>query len=414
MATIRERVNGGRTTFTVQFRHEGKQRGPTYGTRAKAEQLLAMIEASGTQRAVDEIERQNVERKKAALSPTVTQMLERHVKTITGVTDGTRSTYEMITRQIAATPLGKLPIDRVTRDDVAAWIREQEESEASSKTIKNRQGLLSAAFKRAMLDDQITKNPAVAVRIARTERREMTFLTPDEFQILLNRIPTYYQPFITFLYGTGLRFGEAIALRIQDVHLDDSPPTLTVSRAWKMGGGYGPPKTARGRRTISLPTYAVDAVRTAAGDRGPAELVFVNQRGERIDRHTMYGNWLTWIDDTKKGPPGEGRVPRLPVIGKRPRIHDLRHSHASWMLARGFNLHSLAQRLGHESIQTTSDTYGHLLPEAQIQAVRAANLALVAIPEPLAIQAGTSCAHDLAVNAGTPFCGECGTRMSQE
>ena len=402
MASIRERVRGDVTTYTVQFRHEGKQRGPTFATRAKAEQLVALIEAGGTARAVQEIERQNATRARAKVKPTVAQMLAKHTRTLTGITEGTRGTYEMMTRQFADSPLGGLAVDIVSRDDVVAWVREQEKSGASAKTIKNKQTFLSTAFKRAVLDGEITRNPAEAVRITRTERREMTFLTPVEFQVLLERVTVYYRPFVAFLYGTGMRFGEAIALRVQDVHLDDAPPTVTVARAWKMGGGYGPPKTSRGRRTISLPTYAVDAVRTASKGKAPGELVFTNKRGERIDRHTMYGNWLTWIDEERAAKRGE------PLLGKRPRLHDIRHSHASWMLAQGYDLHSLARRLGHESIQTTSDTYGHLLPEAQIQAVRAANLALAPVPSPAALEPAP-CQHDDAT--GKPFCPDCGTRL---
>lgn len=402
MASIRERQTSRGTTYTVQFRHDGTQKGPTYTTRTQAEQMVALIEARGTARAVEEMERQDAARGITKVKPTVAQMLANHTRTLTGITDGTRGTYEMMTRQFAAIPLGGMAMDVVSRDDVTAWVREQEKSGASAKTIKNKQTFLSTAFKRAVLEGLITRNPAASIRITRTERREMTFLTPAEFQVLLSRVTIYYRPFISFLYGTGMRFGEAIALRVQDVHLEDSPPTVTVARAWKMGGGFGPPKTSRGRRTISLPSYAVDAVRVAAAGKEPSELVFTNKRGERIDRHTMYGNWLTWIDDKRAARRGE------PLLGKRPRIHDLRHSHASWMLAAGFDLHSLARRLGHESIQTTSDTYGHLLPEAQIQAVRAANLALTPMPSPAALEAAP-CPHDDA--AGKPFCPDCGTRL---
>ena len=63
-------------------------------------------------------------------------------------------------------------------------------------------------------------------------------------------------------------------------------------------------------------------------------------------------------------------------IGKSPRVHDLRHSNASWMIARGMNLTTLQRRLGHEKITTTVDVYGHLMPEAQAQAAASATLSL--------------------------------------
>lgn len=271
------------------------------------------------------------------------------------------------------TPLGHLPLDAVTRDDVAAWIRTQEASGAASKTIRNRHALLSAAFTRAVDDGTTASTPARRARISRTVRREMTFLTPAEFELVLQRATPHYRPLLLTLFGTGLRLGEATALQIGDLHLEDVPATLTVARAWKNGGVLGPPKTARGRRTIALPREVAEAPRDVAGDRAPGELVFVNMGGRRVQQATLHDLWQTWIDDTEWEPRTRSRVPRSPALRKVPRIHDLRHSHAAYMISRGVNLYDLRHRLGHESIQTTADVYGHLLPESQIQAARAAS-----------------------------------------
>ena len=65
----------------------------------------------------------------------------------------------------------------------------------------------------------------------------------------------------------------------------------------------------------------------------------------------------------------------------RPRIHDLRHSHASILLGAGVPIHVVQVRLGHESIKTTVDTYGHLLPDAQAMAANAASVAFVNRPQ---------------------------------
>ena len=73
-------------------------------------------------------------------------------------------------------------------------------------------------------------------------------------------------------------------------------------------------------------------------------------------------------------------VYRRVATDPRPRIHDLRHSHASWLLGQGVPIHVVQARLGHENIATTVDTYGHLLPDAQILAANAASLAFGARP----------------------------------
>jgi integrase len=66
---------------------------------------------------------------------------------------------------------------------------------------------------------------------------------------------------------------------------------------------------------------------------------------------------------------------------RRPRIHDIRHSHASMMIAGGMNLYELANRLGHESIITTTKTYGHLVPDAHFRAAAMVETALTGMIE---------------------------------
>lgn len=66
----------------------------------------------------------------------------------------------------------------------------------------------------------------------------------------------------------------------------------------------------------------------------------------------------------------------MPALTKSPRIHDLRHTHTSCLIADGVNLYTVARRLGHESITTTADVYGHLMPDQQVRAAQAATRAL--------------------------------------
>jgi len=73
---------------------------------------------------------------------------------------------------------------------------------------------------------------------------------------------------------------------------------------------------------------------------------------------------------------GALREAGLTPIGKRPRIHDLRHTHASWLIAAGVPLPYIQQRLGHENISTTVDLYGHMLPDMQNATAQAASQAM--------------------------------------
>lgn len=377
MASIRERRSKeGDLTYAVLYRDEGKQRSRTFTTLAKARRHAERIErlgASAAARILDAEEGHDPEK-----VPTVAQQVHRHIDGLSGVQPATVAQYRTIATQIGDTALGQLPLDAATREDVAAWIRDQQASGQAAKTIKNRQALLSAALTRAVEDQVVVRNVAARARIARTERREMTFLTPAEFQVLLPRATPHYRPLLMWLFGTGMRLGEATALRVGDVHPEFTPATVTVSRAWKKHGELGAPKTAAGRRTMSIPAALVEAVAPLRTGRRADELLFVNKNGGRILQSTLHDLWQSWIDDTEFDRATRGRVPRSPALGKVPRIHDLRHSHAAFMIGQGISLYDLARRLGHESITTTADTYGHLMPEAQVTAERAAALAFVA------------------------------------
>jgi integrase len=382
MASIRTHTaRDGFVTYAVLFRDGKRQRSRSFDDEAKALSFKGNLERLGLATAERILDSKD---SPTGAPLTVTDALNRYIDGLSGVQPFTITTYRTMANQIAALPLGHLALDDVIRDDVAAWIRKQEADGVAAKTIKNRQSLLATALARAVDDELITRNPAHKAKIARTERREMTFLTPAEFQVLLARVTPHYRPLLITLFGTGLRFGEATALRVSDLHLDETPATLTVSRAWKKASGLGAPKSAAGRRTIALPGAVVEQLRTVTKDRAADDLVFVNLAGRRILQATLHDNWQTWIEDTAIDRSTRKRVPRLPTLGKRPRIHDLRHSHAAYMISAGMNLYDLKQRMGHESITTTADTYGHLMPEAQVQAARAAALAF---PSAVAIEA---------------------------
>ena len=103
--------------------------------------------------------------------------------------------------------------------------------------------------------------------------------------------------------------------------------------------------------------------------------MFTADRGGVVhDGNFRWRIWSKAVEDAK--------------LGKKPRIHDLRHSHASWLIAAGVPLPVIQRRMGHESIQTTVDVYGHLAPDALEIAARATSLAIAqAQPEVLEIGA---------------------------
>ncbi len=306
------------------------------------------------------------------LAEWVDSYLDRDTGQLSGVTDGTRHAYRRMADATILPTLGELPINEITDDDVRRWISGLERRLTSrgtpytSKTIRNHQGLLSQMLAAAETKGLRTGNPARSVPITRTRRGQMMVLTQTEFATLLHFIAEPWRPLVMWLAGTGMRWGEATALTWGDIDRDARPMLVRVDKAWKkpqtgQGRTLGPPKSAAGERTIGVPDELVHALGTPK--RGNA-LVFSTDKGTPLWSGSFYPRvWQPALDAANDAETcaGAGLIP----IGKRPRVHDCRHSHASWLIAQGRPLPYIQRRLGHEKITTTIGTYGHLMPDAQ-------------------------------------------------
>lgn len=222
------------------------------------------------------------------------------------------------------------------------------------------------------------RNPCNGIKLPREDDGTddgMEFLTPQEVQCLLDGCFEHRQDelLVVIKYGTGLRWGEISALQPQDlIGLHTARPRLKIQRAWKLQedgtSKLGPPKSRRSRRTIGIsPTVVAALVELGVDRKRRDELLFTGSDGtSRLAYSTFIGRW--------------GKAVRLAqerrLLEKRPTPHDLRHSHAAALISAGQPLTAVQRRLGHESIQTTSDRYGHLLPELEVDALAAIETAL--------------------------------------
>ena len=187
------------------------------------------------------------------------------------------------------------------------------------------------------------------------------------------RLVGAYGALLTVTVGTGLRFGEVSALWVGDVDLERR--TVRVNKAWKRNGiddetetpGWlgrqlrakhelrehhlGHPKTPRSRRTIGISPLVAEVLAPLLAGRAADDFVFTTRTGRPIHNGDFYAYpWRLLM----KALAAEGIAPF--------RFHDLRHTHVAWLIAGGAPLPHIQARLGHESITTTIDTYGHLLP----------------------------------------------------
>ncbi|MGW9025082.1 site-specific integrase [Streptomyces sp. NPDC055722] len=227
-----------------------------------------------------------------------------------------------------------------------------------------------------------TTNPCKGTRLPRIDDHideEMCFLERDEYARVAAEITDpAARDLADWLVGTGMRWGEATALQVRDLNLNADVPTANVQRAWKRAKKgsatafyLGPPKTRKARRLVALSPAQVEMARRLAAGRRPEDYVFRAAMGGEW-RHANYYN-------RKWKPAVQAAVDK--GLPKRPRIHDLRHTHVAWLIAAKIPLPAIQNRVGHESIQTTVDRYGHLVRGLDDE-ITAAVEAAIAAPAP--------------------------------
>jgi integrase len=374
MSSLEIRQNKADISYRVRFRMDGKNKAQPFTTEDAAVRWQTLLDAVGPARALAVLE-QPIE---AATMRTVAQQVAHHIDKLPGISDGTRRRYRgYLKRRIEPDPLGALPLHMATRDDFADWIGRLQSGAhgepLGAKSVKNHHSVLSDAIRSAVRDGKLPINLAEGIRIETPDEDdldEMVTLTPAEVGIFVKAVPGHWRPMVAFMFGTGVRWQEASALKVGDVDL--ARQQARVVRAWKDTGGnghkLGKPKSKRSRRTIVFEHGTAAAIRPLVEGREPTEFLFTNTRGGPV-RRTNFAEqaWEPAVhvlagDTPEVVKPAKGRSFTVwtPGPGKRPTPHDSRHTYASTQIARGKSMAHIQRQLGHESITTTLNLYTHL------------------------------------------------------
>jgi integrase len=241
----------------------------------------------------------------------------------------------------------------------------------SPRTVVQVHRVLHAALASAVRWGVLGRNPGGVAEPPRFERGEVRALGEAEIQALLRAAhgTRYYVPVLLAL-GCGLRRGEILALRWEDINLNAG--TIRVARATEQTrGGIRVKETKTGRiRVVVMPALIAEALRRQRTEQaamrlrlGPmweqAGLVCPNTTGKLWTPRDFTACFHAFV---RRG----NIIPRF-------RFHDLRHTHASYLLQAGIPVRAVAERLGHQTTAMTLDVYGHVLPGTQERAAAEAD-----------------------------------------
>jgi integrase len=308
-------------------------------------------------------------------SPSFEDVALGHIERLINVREYTIKRYRGYIRNHFGS-LSHLPVDQIKEDDLIHWIKVMLSKGCSPKTVANVHGFVHASMNSAVRRGLRPDNPCNGRLLPKDDATEdkAMFLTMDQLNAIIDNADEWHRPMWRLLIGSGLRLGEATALLATDFQLDAVTPSVRIMKAYQEmedGWAVGAPKTKKARRTVALAPSTVEAIRARVEAAPRGKPVFSISPTTAV--YPQHRQWLDeWYAAVKAANLG---------LDQRPRIHDIRHSHASMMIAGGMNLYELANRLGHESIVTTTKTYGHLVPDAHFRAAAMVEQALTGIIE---------------------------------
>ncbi|MEW6546040.1 MAG: tyrosine-type recombinase/integrase [Bacillota bacterium] len=343
------------------------------GPKREAERVLAQL--------ISEVERGAYAAAPARLS--VGEYLDRWLKAVEPrLRPQTREVWGRCIRHWQDV-LGSGPLVRLTAMDVQQGLNALPGRLAPS-TRAHLFAVLRAALKQAVKWGFIPRSPTDGVKGPPRRGRQITVWTEEQVCLFLQaaRASRYYPLFHTAL-ATGMRLGELLGLTWQDVDLDRGAIHVRRSLVLPCRGEphWQEPKTSHSRRKVPLDPITLDILRElrkrqsaerlkAGGYWQDYDLVFTTKRGRPVGREEV-GRTLKRLA-LRTG---------VPFI----RFHDLRHTHATLLLARGVHAKVVSERLGHSSVALTLDVYSHVLPDTQREAARAIEQVLtVPVSKPLA------------------------------
>jgi integrase len=303
---------------------------------------------------------------------TFEEFADQWLKNRVNVRGSTSEGYESYLKVHIKPELGKLKLKEIRHSDVQGLVvklagkKTKRGTNLKANTIHKAITMLRTVFKSAIKNDLIRTNPATELELPTVIKVKIDPPAKEDVLAILRQAPAEYQTIFLLDAVTGLRRGEVLALKWKDVDWINREVIIeraigkvrATDGAHKYAWAIGPTKSGRQHR-VGVPPVVIQALeilRSTTPFKDGEDFIFTSDGGF-IDPE-YFSKWIA-----------------LPLVkaateGRVKRFHDLRHFFASVLIENGESPKYIQDQVGHASITTTFDTYGHLMPQAKQQATR--------------------------------------------
>lgn len=263
---------------------------------------------------------------------------------------------ESIVRVNLKPTFGKKKINDIRNRDIRRFQDDLIDDDKSANHIKKVHQTLSAVFNFAIKEEYAKNNPAREVgNVELEESQHINFWTLEEFKEFISVVDDYlYKTLFMSLYYSGMRKGELSALTWADINFENG--TINIGKT-AYNTVITTPKTMSSIRVLSMPNYVMEMLKKLKGIKEPQQkegyLVF-GSFYDHIPATTLDRHYHAYLDVAKEK-----------HNTKKIRLHDFRHSHASYLINKGAIPAVVAKRLGHKDVATTLNIYSHLYPSTE-------------------------------------------------
>ena len=248
---------------------------------------------------------------------------------------------------------GEQMLSEITASQIIQWQNEMQTKGFSESYLRMIQNQLTCIFTHASRIYDLHTNPCKKVkRMGNSDSRSLDFWTTEEYQRFIQTIEpgTRYYLIFEILFWTGCRIGELLAICYGDINFKEKTVSITKTYYRRNKTDYiTAPKTESSNRIVTMPDFLVEELKAYT------DKMYELKAEERI----------FMVTDRAVQKKMKQKADKLNL--KHIRVHDLRHSHIAFLIEKGTQSLIISKRVGHDSVTTTMNIYGHLYPDKQRQ-----------------------------------------------